>query len=179
MLLCDWKSELGRPMDRDTFLDHLAKASEICREFATHFVVDSLPHASRFFVALNCSYDKIALKDGEVAFPDDVQKYGKRIGPLEKDEVVSLLWRDRMVPEWINISVCDADEQFSYVELKCCGRFTSREKFLYYTSTGVAPFGVKSPRFPERLATLPLNVKQIPKFSLAELRQTTSPRPGE
>jgi hypothetical protein len=159
-------------MDRGTFLDHLAKASEICREFATRFVLDSLPHASRFFVALNCSYDKIALKEGEVAFPDDVQKYGKRIGPLEKDDVMSLLWRDRMVPEWINISVCDADEQFTYVELKCCGRFTSQDHLLYYTSTGAAPFGVKSPPYPKRLAMVGLKDEEIPKFTLAESRQS-------
>jgi hypothetical protein len=155
-------------------LDHLVNASEFCREFTARFVVDTLPARSRFVVFLNCSYDGNALKNGEFVFPDDVLKYGQRIGPLEASEVVSLLWRDQMVPEWIDISVCDADEQFTYFGLKCCGRFTSQDQLLYYTWTDVAPFGVKGPSYPKELVMAVLDGKQIPKFTLAESRQASA-----
>ena len=35
-------------MDREVFRDHLLRASERCREFATQFVVDSLPSTYAF-----------------------------------------------------------------------------------------------------------------------------------
>jgi hypothetical protein len=44
-------------MDREVFLDRLLRASELCREFATQFVLDSLPSKYAFWVLLNCSYD--------------------------------------------------------------------------------------------------------------------------
>jgi hypothetical protein len=165
-------------MDRDTFRNHLVNASEFCREFTARFVLDSLPHDNQFMVWLNCSYDGNPLKDGEVVFPNDRPEYGKRIGPLEAGDVVSLLWRDQMVPEWIDISGCDADEQFTFFELKCCGRFTSEDHLLYYTWTDVAPFGVKGPAFPTRLATAALDGGEIPKFSLAESRRASGATPA-
>jgi hypothetical protein len=104
-------------MDREVFLDHLLRASTYCREFTTRLVFDSLPGTYAFWVLLNCSYDRNPLKDGEVVFPDDLQKHGKRVGPLTADAVVSLLWRDHMVPEWIDISVWEADQHVTYFEL--------------------------------------------------------------
>jgi hypothetical protein len=92
-------------MDREVFVEHLLRASERCREITTRFVVDSLPSTHAFWVLLNCSYDRNPLRDGEIVFPGDVQTHGKRVGPLTANAVASLLWRDRMVPEWIDISV--------------------------------------------------------------------------
>jgi hypothetical protein len=157
-------------MDRDIFLDRLLGASKLCQEFAKTLVSDSLPAACMFWVLLNCSYDGNALKDGEVVFPNDVQEHGDRIGPLLADEVVSLLWRDGMIPEWIDISVYDADERITYFKLGCCGRFTRQEQLLYYPSSDVSPFGIKSPPFPKRLSGMMANGKPVPKFALAESR---------
>ena len=92
-------AEESANMDRDVFLDHLLRASAHCREFTTRLVFDSLPGTYAYWVLLNCSYDGHPLKDGEVVFPDDVQRHGKRVGPLRADAVASLLWRDHMVPE--------------------------------------------------------------------------------
>ncbi len=132
-------------MDRDLFMDRLLRASERCREFTTQFVTDLLPSTYAFWVLLNSSYDA-DLGPDEVVFPDDVQKYGSRVGPLDAEGVVSLLWRDRMVPEWIDMSVWAADEDTTYLELTCCGRFTSQSRILYYDWTEFAPFGVKGRR---------------------------------
>lgn len=158
-------------MDRDVFLDHLLRASEHCREFTTRFVLDPLPCTYAFWVFLNCSYDGNPLKSGEVIFPDDVQKYGKRTGPLDAADVISLLWRDRMVPEWIDISIWETDEQATYFDLRCCGRFTSQAQLLYYNWTDVPPFGVKGPAYPIRMSILALEGKPVEKFSLAESRE--------
>ena len=119
-------------MDRDLFMDRLLRASERCREFTTQFVTDLLPSTYAFWVLLNSSYDA-DLGPDEVVFPDDVQKYGSRVGPLDAEGVVSLLWRDRMVPEWIDMSVWAADEDTTYLELTCCGRFTSQSRIFSIT----------------------------------------------
>jgi hypothetical protein len=107
-------------MDRDLFVDRLLRASDRCRTFTTQFVTDLLPSAYAFCVILNCSYDA-DLGPDEVVFPDDVQKHGSRVGPLDAEGVVSLLWRDRMVPKWIDMWVWAADEHTTYFQLTCCG----------------------------------------------------------
>jgi hypothetical protein len=157
-------------MDRDVFLDHLLKASERCRDFTTRFVFDSLPSVHAYWVVLNCSYDGNPLNDDEVVFPDDIRKHGERVGPLTAEAAVSLLWRDRLVPEWIDMTVWEADEHATYFELTCCGRFTSRSDFLYYSWTDVPPFGVKGPAYPPRLAMSAMAGETVEKFSLAESR---------
>ena len=157
-------------MDREVFRDNLIYASEWCREFTTQFVLDLLPDQYRFWVDLNCSFDQ-NLIDGEVVFPDDVDKHGSRVGPLTVDAVVSLLWRDEMVPEWIDISAWDVDPQFTYFKLKCCGRFTAGSERLYYRWTDCPPFGIKSPIYPGRLGISIGRGEPIDKFTLAESRQ--------
>jgi hypothetical protein len=159
-------------MDRKVFLDHLLRASECAREFATRFVLDSLPSTYVFWVLLNCSYDSNPLKDGETVYPDDVRKHGKRTGPLIADDVVSLLWRDRKIPEWIDIYVWESDEHVTYFELLCCGRFTAEAQHLYYSWNDVPPFGIKGPAYPARIAILYPEALPAEKFSLAESRQT-------
>ncbi|KRR18975.1 hypothetical protein CQ14_18995 [Bradyrhizobium lablabi] len=156
-------------MDRETFLNRLLQASDQCRNFTAGFVVDLLPNTHLFWVHLNCSYDGNPLEPDEIVFPDDVQRYGSRVGPLEAEDVTSLLWRDRMVPEWIDISVWRSDEQATHFRLECCGRFTSRGELHYYNWTDVAPFGVKGPAYPRRLARAAIDGEAVEKFSLAEI----------
>jgi hypothetical protein len=158
-------------MDREIFRDHLLRAGAQSREFATQFVLDALPAMYRFWVLLNCSYDRNPLMDDQVVFPNDVQKHGKRAGPLVIDDVVSLLWRDHMVPEWIDISVWEADEHATYFELLCCGRFTANDQRLYYQWTDVPPFGVKGPVYPTQIAMAVTRGQPVEKYSLAESRQ--------
>lgn len=162
-------------MDRCSFADRLARASEFCREFTTKFVCDALPDALKYHVLLNQSYDANPLREGEVTFPDDLRTHESVVGPLDADDVASLLWRDGKVPEWIDISVWGTDRQNTYFELLCCGRFTDREELLYYTwstwrDLPVAPFGVKGPRYPKHLAVSALDGEDIGTFSLAESR---------
>ena len=158
-------------MDREVFLDHLLRASASCREFTAQLVFDSLPGTYAFWVLLNCSHDGHPLKDGEVVFPDDVQKHGKRVGPLRADAMASLLWRDHMVPEWIDISVWEANQHVTYFQLMCCGRFTAESQHLYYHRNEVPPFGIKSPVIPPRITSSATKGIPVKKFNLAESRQ--------
>ncbi|MDN5001073.1 hypothetical protein ACFQZO_09295 [Bradyrhizobium sp. GCM10027634] len=92
-------------MERNIFLERLASASSCCRDFTAGYVSDLLADGWLYWTQLNCSYDKHPLRAEEIVFPDDVQKYGSRVGPLDAEGVADLLWRDGAVPEWIDISV--------------------------------------------------------------------------
>jgi len=135
-------------MNKDKFAELLQHVSIADREFAARQVCNLLPESFRYFVFLNESFDGNPLKPGEFVFPDDTAKFGERIGPLSQPDVVDLLWRDGLVPEWIDISVTQADSYHTYFELLCCGRFTSEDSLLYYSERGQGPFGIKSPRLP-------------------------------
>jgi len=135
-------------MDKATFTELLSKVSVADRDFATHFVINHLPDSFRYFVYLSESLDGSPLEPGEQVFPADADRYGERIGPLTASAVVDLLWRDTLVPEWIDICVADADDEHTFFELRCCGRFAADDSMLYYSKRGQGPFGIKSPRFP-------------------------------
>ena len=130
-------------MDKATFSSRLQEASDLTGDFTTEYVTNNLPNSYRYLVSLNQSCDN-RLRPGEQVFPHDVDP----VAPLTSAEVVELLCRGNRVPEWIDISVERADSEHSYLRLRCCGRFTDNEAFLYYSETGIAPFGSKSPPLP-------------------------------
>jgi hypothetical protein len=159
-------------VDRSAFVERLARASEFCVEFTGNFVLDVLPDDFKYFVFLNQSYDAGRLRDGLVTFPDNRTKYPNPNGPIDADRVASVIWREGMVPQWIDISVWGTDQEITYFRLLCAGRFTAREELLYYTWNSwrelpVAPFGVKGP-CPSRLPLAPTCGEVIEKFTLAE-----------
>jgi hypothetical protein len=133
-------------MDKVTFSERLREITAINRDFAARFVSNELPLSSRYVVRLNQSFDGNPLKQGERVFPNDTDP----AMPLAADEVVDLLCRNNLVPEWIDISIERADSEHTYFQLLCCGRFTADDPLLYYRDGGSAPFGCKSPSFPPR-----------------------------
>ena len=135
-------------MQKDTFHEHLILATGHSIKFAKRYVRNRLPEMFLFLVHLNQSYDGNPLEPGERVFPDDVAHHGACVGPLSAGQVVELLWRDGLVPEWIDISVERADGTHSFMELLCCGRFSDRAEQLYYAKTDICPFRCKSPTFP-------------------------------
>jgi hypothetical protein len=135
-------------MNKATFSDHLAKATSHSFDFAKRYVRNQLPESIRYLVRLNQSFDGNPLAQGEHVFPDDVARHGARICPLSAEQVVELLWRDGLVPEWIDISVESTDGTNCFMQLLCCGRFSEQAEHLYYSKTDVCPFGCKSPPMP-------------------------------
>jgi hypothetical protein len=136
------------PVQKDTFHEHLVRATRYAFECARRLVSNRLPESFQYLAHLNQSYDGNPLEPGEHAFPDDVARHGARVGPLSAEQVVELLWREGLVPEWIDISVERTDGTHAFIQLLCCGRFTDRAEHLYYSQTDVCPFGVKSPVLP-------------------------------
>lgn len=135
-------------IDRDVFARRFAEATRSALDFARRFIEEALPNAMVFNVQLNSSYDAHARPEARL-FPDDstAAKAFATKG-LSAEQVVSLLWRDGYVPEWIDVMVAGVTGTTTLVDLTCCGRFNAREEQLYYTQTDVPPFGVKGPFLP-------------------------------
>lgn len=134
-------------MQAEQFADNLFRASQQTVAFAGRFVFNNLPDSYRYFVHLNQSFDE-ELRPDEVTYPDDLDKHGARIGPLDASDVITLLWRNDCVPEWIDVIPESADSHHTFIKLECCGRFTCRDELLYYADANMKPFGCKSPTLP-------------------------------
>jgi hypothetical protein len=152
-------------MDKAIFIDLFHKMSVIDRDFARRYVTNELPDSFRYFVLLNQSCDAHPLKSGERTFPGDASLLNERLGPLTASAVVALLWRESMVPEWIDISVTDADSDHTYFTLLCCGRFAADDALMYYSKRGQGPFGLKSPNHPPRWS------EEAGRFDLRSVKQ--------
>ena len=135
-------------MQKETFSEHLIKATECSVTFAKQYVWNPLPGPFLYIVLLNQSYDGNPLRPGEHVFPNDLEGFGERVGPLSTSQAVELLWRNGLVPEWIDVSVHRTDGRHTFMELLCCGRFTDRGAYLYYAMTDACPFGCKGPMMP-------------------------------
>ena len=102
-------------MKRSVFVERLANASELCREFTSSLIIEDLFDSCRYFVELNCSYDgNVSRSDKVILFPNDRKLHGDCVGPINSGDVVSLLWREKHIPEWIDISVWGVSNQTTY-----------------------------------------------------------------
>lgn len=136
-------------MEREVFTQRFLAASARARDFARGFVEESLPDAMLFRVRLNASYDGPPLRENERVFPeDDAHVVAKGLSRCRSAEVVDALWRDGMVPEWVDVSVIGAFEDATLVEVLACDRFTANEQLLYDQDEGLAPFHVLGPSLP-------------------------------
>lgn len=135
-------------MERQVFCRRMLEATECAVACARELVSNRLPERVRYLVHLNQSYDGNELEDGERVFPEDRIRFVDPIGPIDMESTTGILWRDGLIPEWIDIAVVDADSETTYVELLCCGRFTACDRHLYHRKAGVPPFSPKSPAVP-------------------------------
>jgi len=137
-----------RDMERQRFAQHLYSATQQAIDFARQYVTNELAGDVNYLVEPNQSCDD-NLREGEVVFPADSLPEGTHHGPWAAERVVEFLWRDGMVPEWIDIAVAEVpDSEGIHVGLLCCGRFTASNDLLYYSNGTVPPFGIKSPLLP-------------------------------
>ncbi len=133
-------------MDKKEFHNSLIKAINEVYPFTKEMVINKSPEKFKFIVKINSNLRE-GLEDGEVTFPK-VKKLNQTSKPIEAEEVVDLLWMDYAIPEWINIQVENADKDFTYFSLECCGRFSKLEEFLYHKSEGYPSFHALSPPLP-------------------------------
>lgn len=146
-------------MERALFREHFLLAASRARDFARKFVAETLPDAMRFRVHLNGSYDATASSEF-VLFPEDsAEERTLATKRLDTEGVVDLLWRDGLVPQWIDVAVVSEMDDRTVLDVTACGRFIADERSLYYTWTDVPPFGVKGP-------TLPIDYVEGQPFSI-------------
>ena len=136
-------------MDRETFARRFHEAATASRECALRFVEERLPQDIRFRLRLNSSYDGNPLHADERVYPEDGEKErGRALRACSAEEVVDVLWRDGLVPEWINLNVVGETPTATLVEVASCGRFTANEGLLYHKQEGWQPFHVLGPALP-------------------------------
>jgi hypothetical protein len=141
-------------MPRNVFEERLRAAGAGAVRFAREYVRQRLPEEVAFRVLPNQSYDGNPRRDDEEVFPDDSLPDGSYHGPWSAEQVVEFLWRAGKVPEWIDVAVRAEDGRRTLVELRCCGRFTAMEEFLYHRAGGLTPFSIKSPYLPPGWASV-------------------------
>ena len=133
-------------ISKEGFTQNLLEAACNARDFTRQFVTNHLPDEMRYLVCLGCSYDGNPLEKDERTFPED---YVERERFFESHhEASELLWRNGMVPEWINVRVADVEDQYTLIQFDCCGRFASNKKRMYHVPRGRAPFQVCGPYLP-------------------------------
>lgn len=136
-------------MDRQEFAQRFRAAAVGARSFAQTLVLEPLPESLCFRVVLNASYDGNPLDPDERVYPEDSSmQRGLSLLRCTEQEVVELLWRDGLVPEWIDLSVCTRLGDATVIEACCCGRFTANAELLYHQGEGYPPFHVLGPTFP-------------------------------
>jgi hypothetical protein len=147
-------------MEREVFTQRFHEASAQARDFCRQFIDESLPDPMLFCLRLNASYDGNPLHEDERVFPEDSDgELARRLSRCTADEVVDVLWRDGIVPEWVNLTVIGEIETATLIEVLSCGRFTANEQLLYHQEEGRPPFHVLGP-------SLPVGFEHGQKFSI-------------
>ena len=129
-------------------------------------VLDDLPDVFTYRLFPNQSCDE-HLEPDDVVFPNDSLAHIHDFTELGRDDCLQFLYRDGRVPQWIDVSVGDVDYDFTYVCLRCCGRFTRHDDRLYYRRFDRGPFGIKSPPFPPDIAI----EEEKPRFWMRDIVQ--------
>ena len=88
------------------------------------------------------------LYDDEEVFPGDALPPGEFLGSLDLQQCCDWFYRSGKVPEWIDVCVTQVDNNFTYLRLLCCGRFTKNGMYLYHQEEGYPPFHATMPVSP-------------------------------
>ena len=115
-------------MKRETFSEHLSRATADALRTGRKYLEEPLPDEVRFRLRLNSSYDIHADPEKERLYPEDSSYDRHRsLQQATHDEVVALLHRDGRVPVWIDAAVSGKSERTTLVKLTVAGRFTDDE----------------------------------------------------
>ena len=132
----------------------MLEASMKAVSWAQLHVMNYLPSSCSYLLYPNQSYDGNPLKEDEELFPEDSIPFPEFIGPLGFEEAFRFLWRNGKVPEWVDVGVQACDADLSYLQLRCCGRYTAVDALLYHKFEGYQPFHVQSPPLPPNWKSL-------------------------
>jgi hypothetical protein len=158
-------------MQQSDFVRLLDLATADAIAFAKTMLLDQLPEKYIYRIFPNQSYDDN--RDADViVYPMDSLDSLDDYREMTRGDCIRFLYREGRIPEWIDISVGGADTNLTYVDCRCCGRFTNDDERLYYNRRERGPFGVKSPTFPH---WIPMGEKS-PRFRLADIVTPTNDR---
>ncbi|MEM9672591.1 MAG: hypothetical protein ACFB15_22615 [Cyclobacteriaceae bacterium] len=149
-------------MSKEEFYNNLIKATNTVYPFTCEMVTNKLPSQFKYVVRIYSNFRE-GLEEGEKTFPD-VKKLNQTTAPIKAKEAIEILWMDYAIPEWINIQVKDYDENYTYLALECCGRYSKLEEHLYHKQEGYPPFHSLSPALPPE--SLNEDDKVILKFDI-------------
>lgn len=149
-------------MNKEEFYNNLIKATDTVYPFTVKMVLNKLPGNFKYIVKIKSNFRE-GLEEGEMTFPD-VEKLNQTTAPIDAKKVVEILWMDHLIPEWINIQVEDYDENYTYLSMECCGRYSKLKKHLYHIKEGYPPFHSLSPELPSD--ALNKNDEIISKFDI-------------
>ena len=135
-------------MDLEVFMQRFVDAYRKAREFGQKYVTEDLPEKIMFNLKLNASYDKNASADVTLFPEDSNSKTAIRTKGIPESEVLQFLYRDGMVPQWVNLQLSGRTADATTITIESCGRFTAEEDYLYHRSEGWAPFHVLGPSLP-------------------------------
>jgi hypothetical protein len=129
---------------KQRFHDAAARA----RDFARRYLEEPLPEALSFHLYLNQSVDLYASSDFKLFPEDSSEVHAVKLKHLSAEEVLATLWREGLVPQWVNLTVVGETGNTTLIEVLACGRFIGDEARLYHADEGYAPFHVLGPTFP-------------------------------
>ena len=140
-------------MDQEVLAQRLELATRQALEFTRRYVWNALPARCQYLLRPGLLGPKPVVQGGQLVFPKAGRQDGEEVeesGPLEVAGVVAHLWREGMIPAWININVYAAHETMTYLELHWCGDFTDQDRSLYYQDSDTCPIQVLGPPLPPR-----------------------------
>lgn len=146
-------------MELQLFQNRFLEAADAARDFARRFVEETLPNDCLFHLHLNRSHDRDALPEYKLFPEDSSPELAVHLKHVCAEDVISMLWRDGMVPQWVNLNVVGESDTATLIEVIACGRFTTDEARLYHLDEGRAPFHVLGP-------SLPVNYVEGTRFSI-------------
>lgn len=146
-------------MKRELFVERFADAARLAREFARRFLIEELPERIVFDLHLNASYDVNASSEFSMFPEDSGSETALRTKRVDENAVLRWLFRNEMVPQWVNLQVAGIISDATIISIDACGRFIADEQYLYHQGEGRPPFHVLGP-------TLPVGHEDGVKFSI-------------
>jgi len=133
-------------VDQLAFMAAFDQATAFCREFAQRLVIEELPTTTRFDFAV---YGHTPKHKGLIKYLGGRLLTPEQLCGVEPIQAREYLWIDGKIPQWINLSVHAADDNFTFIHVHACDRITADDRKLYYTHAGAkTPFQILGPRVP-------------------------------
>ncbi|MFZ6185836.1 hypothetical protein [Nannocystis pusilla] len=116
-------------MERGEFARRLSEATGRLLALTRTYVIDDLPEAVTYSLAMGPWVEHVPLGPGEVMFAEDGERFRER-RVCTAEETVDLLWRDGLVPLWIDLVVTAALQGRTQIDAEVSPRFVREPREL-------------------------------------------------